>query len=54
MNSVPIFAFANPVFAWIGIFLVAALIYGLVKRLFKIAIFFGIAAVVAWVVFFAG
>jgi hypothetical protein len=54
VNSAPLFAFAHPVFAWIGIFLAAALIYGLVKRLFKIAVFFGIAAAVAWVVFFAG
>lgn len=32
----------------------AALLYGVVKRLFKLAIFLGIAAAVAWVVFFAG
>jgi hypothetical protein len=49
-----LFAFADPVFAWIGIFLIAALIYGLAKRLFKLAVFFGIVAAVAWVIFFAG
>jgi hypothetical protein len=54
MNSTPIFAYANQIFAWVGVFLIAALIYGLVKKLFGIAVFFAIAAAVAWVIFFAG
>jgi hypothetical protein len=54
MNSTLILGFAHPVFAWVGIFLLALFVYGLVKRLFKIAVFLGIATVIAWVVFLAG
>lgn len=54
VHSTLMVGFAHPVFAWLGIFLVAALVYGVLKRLVKMAVFFGIAAVVAWVVFFTG
>ncbi|MFW2382891.1 MAG: hypothetical protein ACN4GZ_14135 [Acidimicrobiales bacterium] len=54
MNSTLLLAYASDFWGWIGVVLIAALIYGLVKRLFKIAIFFGIAAFVAWAIFFTG
>ncbi len=54
MNSTLILGFGNPVLAWVGIFLLAFVVYGLVKRLFKVAVFFGIAAFIAWAVFLAG
>lgn len=50
----PLVAVASPVFAVVGVLLLALLVYGLVKRLFKLAVFLGIAAGIAWLVFFAG
>ena len=49
-----IIATASPILAAAGIFLLALFVYGMVKRLFKMAVFFGVLAAVAWVWFFGG
>lgn len=47
-------ATAHPVFAWIGVLAILFFLLGLMWKAMKVAVFFVILAVVAWIVFFAG
>jgi len=41
VTSIPILAVAHAAFAVVGVLLLAAVVYGLTKRLFKVAVFPG-------------
>lgn len=47
-------AFANPIFAWIGIIALLLFLLGLMWRAVKLAVFFVILGLIAWIIFFAG
>ena len=49
-----IVGFAHPIFAWIGAIALVLFLLGLMWKAVKVAVFFVILGLIAWIVFFAG
>ena len=45
---------AHPIFAWIGVIALVLFLLGLMWKAVKVAVFFVIIGLIAWIVFFAG
>ncbi len=54
MNTIPVLATAHPLFAVAGTLLVIGFVFGMMKRLVKLALFLLMVGGLAWVIYFAG